>query len=252
MQIESNITGADKSLVFLSGYMFGNWVMRRLSAYFSNYNVVLIARVGALDENGNDADLSSTLEQVQSALAALGIGQYYLAGHSMGGFIAQIYAHLYPQEVAGLILLGTCNPIDFLESHRNKSADVLPSLFSLGDNAFFKVTISNLFTKYFMDNADLFRILREDFFGDFPDKSDCYSQLQVMDQINSWFSGNITAINCKVLVLLGEQDQVVPPKWSRLLEKHISQVSIEGISSGHMFMYEQPELTYEAIDRWIN
>ena len=39
-------------------------------------------------------------------------GRWVVAGHSKGGKIATLYAHAYPDDVAGLVLVGTSHPRD--------------------------------------------------------------------------------------------------------------------------------------------
>ncbi len=67
-------------------------------------------------------------------------GPYVLAGHSAGGIYVLNFAHLYPQQVAGVVLLDSMHPEQytkiaswpaFYEMFRRASA-VLPSLTRLG------------------------------------------------------------------------------------------------------------------------
>ncbi len=67
-------------------------------------------------------------------------GPYVLAGHSAGGIYVLNFAHLYPQQVAGMVLLDSMHPEQytkiaswpaFYEMFRRASA-VLPSLSRLG------------------------------------------------------------------------------------------------------------------------
>ncbi|HUR74488.1 MAG TPA: alpha/beta hydrolase [Sporichthya sp.] len=50
-------------------------------------------------------------DDLHAALRRAGIAPpYILAGHSMGGFIARMFATAYPQEVAGLVLIDSSHP----------------------------------------------------------------------------------------------------------------------------------------------
>lgn len=53
-----------------------------------------------------DEMMSRTLEKVRS-------GRWALAGHSRGAVLAATFAHLHPERVAGLVLVGTTHPRDF-------------------------------------------------------------------------------------------------------------------------------------------
>ena len=80
------------------------------------------------------ADLHTLLERAGEP------GPYVLAGHSAGGIYVLNFAHLYPQEVAGVVLLDSMHPDQyakiatwpaFYEMFRRASA-LLPSLARLG------------------------------------------------------------------------------------------------------------------------
>lgn len=80
------------------------------------------------------ADLHALLDRGQVP------GPYVMVGHSFGGLLALTYADLYPQEVAGLVLLDSTHPDMFTrlatyprlyEVHRRVSA-LFPSLARLG------------------------------------------------------------------------------------------------------------------------
>lgn len=56
------------------------------------------------------------LEELRALLSAAGAPKpYVLVGHSFGGLTARLYAHRYPNEVAGLVLLDPAYPEDWRE-----------------------------------------------------------------------------------------------------------------------------------------
>ena len=76
--------------------------------------VAEFARVCAFDRAGlgwsepspNPRTLSNYIEEQRTLLARAGIEPpYVLVGHSAGGLYARVYAHLYPDEVAGMVLV---------------------------------------------------------------------------------------------------------------------------------------------------
>ncbi len=53
-------------------------------------------------------------QDLHAALAAAGVkGPYLLAGHSLGGLHAQVFAARYPADTAGLVLISTTHPDQF-------------------------------------------------------------------------------------------------------------------------------------------
>jgi pimeloyl-ACP methyl ester carboxylesterase len=64
---------------------------------------------------------------------------YLLVAHSMGGLFANLYARLYPQEVAGVVLIEATHPGDHvvLKKHETQIERTLARLLTL-PNAFFR------------------------------------------------------------------------------------------------------------------
>ena len=57
---------------------------------------------------------SSLAMQLHTLLHNTGIGApYVLVGHSFGGLIVQAFAHLYPHETAGLVLVDPLDPAEW-------------------------------------------------------------------------------------------------------------------------------------------
>src|SRR5919204_1514178 len=73
-----------------------------------------VARIVALDLPGHGgsegADIGTIADAsriVHASADALGLGRIVLGGHSMGGAVAQAFALMYPDRLAGLVLVGT-------------------------------------------------------------------------------------------------------------------------------------------------
>jgi pimeloyl-ACP methyl ester carboxylesterase len=66
---------------------------------------------GWSDDSPNPADATTAATDLHKLLAAAGeTGPYVLAGHSSGGVHALTYTHLYPNDVAGVVLLDSASP----------------------------------------------------------------------------------------------------------------------------------------------
>lgn len=103
-------------------------ILEALSGGFSSYwawiqpEVAKQVRVCAYDRAGfgwseSDAEPESperTAQNLHTLLTDAGIdGPYVLVGHSKGGLYVRQYAEMYPQEVAGLVLLDSSHPDQF-------------------------------------------------------------------------------------------------------------------------------------------
>ena len=67
--------------------------------------------IGWSEEGARRPDARGAAEQLRAALAGAGVpGPYVLVGHSLGGEYARVFAGLYPEEVAGIVLLDAGAP----------------------------------------------------------------------------------------------------------------------------------------------
>ena len=75
------------------------------------------AGLGWSEENPGPYSIAGEVEALHRGLTALGVkGKLVIVGHSYGGFMAQLYASLFPQEVIGLVLVDP-NTVSFFDRH---------------------------------------------------------------------------------------------------------------------------------------
>ncbi|KRE55613.1 alpha/beta fold hydrolase [Phycicoccus sp. Soil748] len=66
---------------------------------------------GWSDDSSNPADATTAATDLHKLLTAAGEpGPFVLAGHSSGGIHALTYTHMYPSDVAGVVLLDSASP----------------------------------------------------------------------------------------------------------------------------------------------
>ncbi|MCL6480201.1 MAG: alpha/beta hydrolase [Firmicutes bacterium] len=64
--------------------------------------------------------------ELRAALTNAGIAPpYVLVGHSFGGFTARLFAHSYPEDVAGIVLVDSIHPREWLEPDAETQRKVL-------------------------------------------------------------------------------------------------------------------------------
>jgi len=244
--------GSSKTIILFSGYMFGGWTYKRLAPYLSDYHIVVVSALGAGASQVEGSSHFYAVEYIEKYLSARSINRFVLLGHSMGGFVAQLFASRYPERVTKLILAGTCCPFDFLKSHRSQSLSLLNYLFQLDFEGFFKMTTLSIFNERFLSSETNLCELRGDFYMDMPRERACAEQLRATDDLICWMNENELAVTSKTLILIGRDDKVVEPEWSLDLARKISNcdcIILE--NAGHMMMYENPSETYEVIGAWL-
>lgn len=96
---------------------------------------------GWSDDSSNPADATTAATDLHKLLAAAGeSGPFVLAGHSSGGVHALTYTHLYPNDVAGVVLLDSASPrqVELVKTFNGeyqvmrRALAVAPTLFRLG------------------------------------------------------------------------------------------------------------------------
>ncbi|KJS10928.1 MAG: alpha/beta hydrolase [Desulfotomaculum sp. BICA1-6] len=151
--------------------------------------------------------------------------RFILAGHSMGGAIAMNFALRFPQQLAGLILVGTGARLrvapEMLE-HFGAGKHFLP----LNDLAYGPDTPAELIT---LAREEMLQTNPEVYHHDFI----ACNGFDVMSQVKD--------INVPTLVLGASEDRLTPVKYSRYLANQINNAQLEIIAgAGHMMMYEKP------------
>jgi|Deesub1362A_J573_1020465.scaffolds.fasta_scaffold00291_14 pimeloyl-ACP methyl ester carboxylesterase len=180
---------------------------------------------------------------VAEAVMALGIEKAIFAGHSLGGAIVQMLYFRHPEIVDKLILVGTgarlrVHPkiLNGLKQEFEATADML---------------VEWMFSKRF-ENKKVRQEVREEIIK-------CGSEITLrdfvccdnFDLLEDYKDGRIK-VDVPVLLLVGTDDIMTPPKYSEFFRQVIPQskmVVVEG--AGHMIMVEKPREVSDAIKEFV-
>ena len=190
----------------------------------------------------SDGPLRTTVKDyaawLNNFVQQLQINRFFLAGHSLGGAIAQEYAHSSSQKVQGLILAGSGTQfivaVDYLETVKNNfPAAVHASCLS----AYAAGNVSRLYEKGY---AMLSR----------NGNNTLYSDLMACSAFDSkaW----ISTITVPALVICGNDDKITPPESSQSLARLIPAAQLKILARvGHMVMLESASAFNEAIKTFV-
>ena len=161
-----------------------------------------------------------------------------VAGHSLGGAIAQKVYLNYREIVSGLILIGTGarlrvlpELLEGLEKNPSETAKMLAEM------SFANREFVDSFARIFEERA---KVLRNDLI--LCDKFDLLEQYR---------NGSIK-IDVPTLIIVGEKDVLTPVKYSQFFHKHIPNSKLVVISdAGHMVIIEKPEEVNREIKEFI-
>lgn len=203
--------------------------MRQLEGLADSVAVVALDLPGHGASSGDGCHtVADYAAVVRSFLEALGRGPVVLGGHSMGGAIAQTVALAAPELLRGLVLVGTGTRLR-----------VFPKLFELMAKDYAEGV--SFLTRYAWSRSSP-EALREGgrrtlsatrpavAIGDFT----ACDGFDVMDRIGR--------IRLPALVIVGEDDELTPPKYSEFLARAIEGASLVRIPrAGHYVPLEQPD-----------
>ena len=161
-----------------------------------------------------------------------------LAGHSMGGALTQIYALNHPENLSGIILVGT-----------GAKLRVIPVVFDLLENNFegYVEAVGNFMfhekTSDEMKEASKHEVRKCPALIISRDFELC-DNFDIMDKVST--------INLPTLILVGDEDVMTPVKYSTFLHDKIHGSIMQVIEgAGHSVMLEQSSKFNNYITEWV-
>lgn len=177
-------------------------------------------------------------EHIRDFLQAVGLKRAVLAGHSMGGAIAQMVALKYPEVVQALVLLATGARLRvapaILDGLRSdfEATVLLVADWAHGPQATDEVRSLGIQTML-AAGADVLH-------GDFA-ACDAFDVTQRLGDIR-----------VPTLALCGSEDRMTPPKYSEALAAGIPDASVATVDgAGHTVMLEAPRRTAELVAAFL-
>ncbi len=162
-----------------------------------------------------------------------GFDKIVLAGHSMGGAVAQVFALRHSKVLEGLILIGTgarLRVTDFVLENAKNGINMTEYAYSA------------------KTGSELIREAESEF--ELTSPAVRYDDFLACDKFD--IMQDVGKIRTKTLIICGEEDQMTPPKYSLYLRDNISGSALKLIpEAGHMVMWEQPESVNSAIGAFL-
>jgi pimeloyl-ACP methyl ester carboxylesterase len=203
------------------------------------------ARAYALDLPGHGRSKGVGLGTIRgyadvicSFLDALSLDRAIIAGHSMGGAIAQTLALENPNRVLALVLVGTGARLrvrpaflnGILDDPANTARQLNEAEFAAGADARLK----------HLSEQQLLAC----------DPQVVHDDLAACDAFD--VLTRVSAIRAPTLVVCGTEDRMTPVKYSQFLAAQIPRSQIRLIEGGgHMVMVEKPDEVSRALLEWI-
>ncbi len=188
-------------------------------------------------------------------LDAAGVRRAVLVGNSMGGYIATETAILYPERVAGLVLLDAAGLPEAERDGRPLSIRMLtwPVLGPLLRQLPGRGRVRDGLRRAVYDPATVSE----------ADVDAYYAPLRTAGGTNAFVArlrqttpadraARVRTIRAPTLVITGDTDRLVPPETARAYHALIADSELLVLAStGHLPQEEQPERVVAEITRWV-
>jgi 3-oxoadipate enol-lactonase len=230
----------------------GQWEPQ-LRALGDRFRLVAVDVKGFGDSDAPDGRESYTMDSYANELKALvdelGAPQATLVGLSMGGYIAFAFHRLYPEAVGRLVLADTRAEADPPEGVAKRSAqqeqvdkDGIAGLVDAMPNAL-------LGEKTRANKPDVVREVQR--LMDNPDAGYIGGLEAMKTRPDS--TGDLKTIDVPVLIIVGEEDALTPPDFSRSMHEAIGGSQLVVIpEAGHLSNLEAPDAFNAALVEFLS
>lgn len=227
-----------RQMLFVHGASFHRGVWQAQMAHFANAHTPICLDLAGHGESSGPAceTVECHREIVQTFADRMGLRDFVLVGHSMGGAIAQDYVAQHPDDVLALVLVSTSPKFDIPEDmltawtaspelYREQEIDVVvaPETGQAVRNRLLAMRDGN---PWEVQRADLLACARWDNTERFP------------------------AIRHPALLITGAYDSIL--EGNRAMHRLLPQSELVVLEhSGHMMQVEEPDEVSQAIERFL-
>ena len=185
-------------------------------------------------------DYKAQTERLKNLLDAMGIPRAHLAGNSMGGTIAALFAMQYPERVASVALIGSPHGI---RSPRPSEMDQRiaegKSPLVVRNTAEFEDMLSLVFAKRPFLPYPILHAAEADAVANADSNASLWRE-QLKDRY--LLEGSISGMQVRTLVLWGDSDKVFDISGADVLKAKLKNVDVHILNGvGHLPMMEAPK-----------
>jgi 3-oxoadipate enol-lactonase len=242
--------GEGETIVFLHGFCGSMEYWDKVTPILSrDYHVIVIDLRG--HGNSSTSDVPFTIDDmakdIKEVLESLQVGQFYLIGHSLGGYVTLSLVEHYPEKMKGYALI---HSTAFPDSEEAKTGRMIASKSIDRDGV--KPFIDGLIPKLFSDDSLI--NLKEEVENTrkigYSTNSKAAQQTLLAMKARPDRNIVLEKKNIPVLLVAGDHDKIIPVEKSFSVEgNHILTKIIS--ESGHMSMLEKPDTLVEVIREFL-
>ncbi|MER3445818.1 MAG: hypothetical protein C4291_02810 [Candidatus Dadabacteria bacterium] len=241
ISLNYELNGSGSTVMLINGLTMdvNGWYLQ-VQPFSERYTVLRYDCRGQGQSDKPDTEYSQEMhaDDLKGLMDKIGIQKAHLVGISNGGMIAQHFTLKYPERVGALVLVDTCSHIDTLLEMIIK---VWIRATEIGGSEFrYDVSLPVLFAESFIKkNLEVILSMKEISVKNNPPKP-------IINLAKSCLKHNvddrIREIKSPTLIIVGEEDILIPIKYSKILNEKIEGSRLVVIKDcGHVPILEKPE-----------
>jgi pimeloyl-ACP methyl ester carboxylesterase len=249
IDLHYEVAGAGEHLLLIGGFGCDHMIWSPvLPALASRYRVISFDNrgMGQSSPSAGQYAIPDLADDAAALLDALQIEQAHVAGHSMGGQIAQELALGRPDLIGSLLLLSSCAKCDERGKSLIEQHGKLPAIADIKTCAM--LIMPWLYTNAFYSRPGAVEEL-VDWILKYPYQPTPIELEHQSRAISSFDAANrIAGISCPTLMLVGEEDVLIPPLFSQNLAHSIPNAKLQVLpGTGHGLLVESPSAVAAAM-----
>jgi pimeloyl-ACP methyl ester carboxylesterase len=240
--------------LFIHGVLHDHsvWILQTRYLAHHGWNVLAMALPGHCRSAGEPpASVEAAADFVLALMDAAGLETAALVGHSFGSLIALEAASRAPGRISHLVLVGTAFPMRVSPALLEASVSAPMKALEMV-NVFSRATLSPppsaLGPGTWVYGASMAlgrRVLASN-----TKVNVFYTGFKACDSYDNGLQA-ITQVTCPVLFVLGQADQMTPPKAAQGLIKGAKNAQVVYLPGGHQQMNETPEQMLAALTEFL-
>ena len=241
--------GTGEPLLLIAGFACDHTYWSKVIPLLaSQYRVIVFDNrgVGRTSAPNTPYSIRQMAGDAAGLLDAIGLSRVHVAGHSMGGQIAQELALAHPERVQTLTLLASCAKVDERGKAIIEAWGELPRLVDAVTSL--RLSFPWIYTSDFYAKPGAIELLIEEVLANpFPP-----SPLGIYHQSRAIMSCDISprldGIRCPTLAVVGKEDILLPVAMSEQLVRGIRGAELVVLDNpGHGLLIESPETAAAAM-----
>lgn len=249
-EIAYKVMGEGETIVLLHGFCgssaYWDKIVPELSTQFRLLLMDLRGH-GESTSNTSPFTIDDLAKDIKEILDSLKLGQVFMFGHSLGGYVTLSVIEHFPEKIKGYGLIHSTAYPDSEEAKigRTNSANLIEKN---GIHPFIDGLVPKLFSDESLEHLiEDIRLVKEIGYSTNPNAAiDTLLAMRGRPDRNEVLKKDIPT-----LLVAGENDKIIPStKTFSVEEKHISTKLIR--NSGHMSMYENPQELIQTIREFMD